>query len=55
MTLLDIEIWTRRHRIDDLQRRIAEQDYEANDGDIRSPSPEPIYDAKTGQRSNTRD
>jgi hypothetical protein len=44
-----------RHRIDDLQRRIAVQDYEANDPDIRSPSPEPVYDAKTGLRMNTRE
>lgn len=55
MSLLEIEVWMRRHRIDDLQRRISEQDYEANDADIRSPSPEPIYDSKTGLRSNTRD
>lgn len=52
---LDIEIWIRRHRIDDLQKRITVQDFEANDPDIRSPSPEPIYDAKTGLRSNTRE
>ena len=32
------------------------QDYEQqNDPDLRSPSPEPIYDAKTGLRSNTRE
>ena len=50
LTLEEIEIWVRRHRIDDLQQRIAAQDYESNDPDIRSPSPEPIYDPKTGQR-----
>ena len=44
-----------RHRIDDLQRRIAVSDFESNDPDIRSPSPEPIYDQKTGLRMNTRD
>lgn len=31
------------------------QDYEANDPDIRSPSPEPVYDAKTGLRMNTKE
>jgi len=44
-----------RHRIDDLQRRIAVSDFEANDPDIRSPSPEPEYDGKTGLRVNTRE
>lgn len=44
-----------RHRIDDLQRRIAVSDFESNDPDIRSPSPEPVYDPKTGLRMNTRD
>ena len=31
------------------------QDWESNDADIRSPSPEPIYDAKTGLRMNTKE
>ena len=52
---LQVEIWTRRHRIDDLQKRIAIQDFEGNDPDIRSLSPEPTYDQKTGLRSNTRE
>ena len=52
---LEVEVWIRRHRIDDLQRRITVQDFEANDQDIRSVSPEPVYDQKTGQRSNTRE
>ena len=30
-------------------------DFEQNDPDIRSPSPEPVYDPKTGLRMNTRD
>ena len=30
-------------------------DFESNDADIRSPSPEPVYDPKTGLRMNTRD
>lgn len=44
-----------RHRIDDLQKRIAMQDWESADADIRSPSPEPIYDPKTGLRMNTKE
>jgi hypothetical protein len=44
-----------RHRIDDLQRRIAMQDWESADADIRSPSPEPVYDPKTGLRMNTKE
>lgn len=52
---MDVEIWIRRHRIDDLQKRIALQEFEANDPDVRSPSPEPVYDSKTGLRSNTRE
>ena len=55
LSLAEIEIWMRRHRIDDLQKRITIQDYEQNDNDIRSPSPEPVYDAKTGLRQNTRE
>eukprot|EP00347_Sterkiella_histriomuscorum_P011570 403371954 len=54
-TIEEFEIWIRRHRLDDLQRRIAVADFEQNDADIRSPSPEPIYDPKTGLRMNTRD
>jgi splicing factor 1 len=64
-TIEEFEIWiskiysflsySGRHRLDDLQRRITMSDYEQNDPDIRSPSPEPIYDPKTGLRMNTRD
>ena len=50
----EIEIIIRRHRLDDLTRRIATNDFEDNDQDIRSPSPEPIYD-KFGQRLNPRE
>ena len=35
--------------------RIQAQDYEQNDADIRSPSPEPVYDSKTGLRKNPRE
>jgi hypothetical protein len=31
------------------------QDWESADNDIRSPSPEPIYDPKTGLRMNTKE
>jgi len=55
MSHRQIEVWIRRHRIDDLQARIQAQDYEQNDADIRSPSPEPVYDSKTGLRQNTRE
>ena len=49
-----IEVVIRKHRIDDLTRRLIVNDFEQqNDPDLRSPSPEPIYDAKTGQRTNT--
>lgn len=54
-TINEYEIWIRRHRIDDLQRRIAMNDWEMVDADVRSPSPEPIYDAKTGLRMNTKE
>lgn len=30
-------------------------DFENADPDLRSPSPEPVYDSKTGLRLNTRD
>ena len=30
-------------------------DYVQWDNDLRSPSPEPIYDPKTGMRTNTRE
>ena len=56
MIFLFLIIWlTGRHRLDDLQRRLAIGDYEINDNDLRSPSPEPVYDGKTGVRVNTRD
>ena len=38
-----------------MQKRIAMQDWESADNDIRSPSPEPIYDPKTGLRMNTKE
>lgn len=52
----DIELLIRKHRIDDLTKRLILQDFEQEkDADLRSPSPRPVYDAKTGLRTNTRD
>jgi len=34
---------------------MARNDWESADPDLRSPSPEPIYDSKSGVRLNTRD
>ena len=51
----ELEILVRRHRLDDLQRMLAIMDFETNDPDLRSLSPEPVYDPKTGVRSNTRE
>ena len=44
-----------RHRLDDVQRILALNDFENNDPDLRSLSPDPIYDQKTGVRLNTRE
>ena len=53
---MEIEILIRKHRVDDLTKRLILQDYEQqNDQDLRSPSPEPTYDTKSGLRNNTRE
>lgn len=44
-----------RHRLDDVQRILALNDFENNDPDLRSLSPDPIYDPRTGVRLNTRE
>jgi splicing factor 1 len=36
-------------------QRLQSCAFESNDPDLRSPSPEPVYDAKTGLRQNTRE
>jgi len=55
-SLFEIELLIRKHRIDDLTKRLILQDYEQeNDPDIRSLSPKPVYDQKSGLRINTRD
>lgn len=51
----EFEILIRRYRLDDISRRLLSGEYENLDPDVRSPSPEPIYDSKSGQRLNTRD
>ena len=52
----EIEILIRKHRVDELSKRLVMGDYEQeNDADLRSPSPRPVYDSKTGLRVNTRD
>jgi splicing factor 1 len=52
----EIEVLIRKHRIDDLSKRIIMGDYEnRNDPDLRSPSPPPKYDAKTGEKLNPRE
>jgi splicing factor 1 len=55
MSAFELEIFLRKHRIDDLTKRLILHDYEQNDADLRSQSPNPIYDAKTGLRTNTRE
>jgi splicing factor 1 len=41
--------------LEDLTRRLLTSDFENVDPDLRSPSPEPVYDSKSGLRLNTRD
>lgn len=50
-----VELVLRQYRIEDISRRLAANDFEIHDPDVRSPSPEPIYDPKTGVRINTRE
>lgn len=41
------------HRLDEITRNLNLGELEINDPDIRSPSPDPVYD-KNGIRVNTR-
>lgn len=50
-----VELVLRQFRIEDISRRLTANDLEIQDFEVRSPSPEPIYDPKTGQRVNTRE
>lgn len=51
----ELEVMFRRHRLEDIQKRIAVGDFEINDPDLRSPSPESAYDPSTGQNINSRE
>jgi len=53
MTIDDVEYLMRLHRLDEITRNLNLNDLEMGDLDIRSPSPDPIYD-KNGVRVNTR-
>lgn len=50
-----VELILRQFRIEDISRRLTANDLEIQDYEVRSPSPEPIYDPKSGQRVNTRE
>ena len=50
----EFENLLRKQRLNDISRRLAMNTFEDDDPDLRSPSPEPIYDSKTGKRLNTR-
>lgn len=53
LTVTQFEILIRRTRLEDVSRRILGHDWETEDPDLRSPSPDPIYDNRTHQRINT--
>jgi len=55
MNINELEILIRKHRLEDVQKRIAVGDFEINDPDLRSPSPESAYDPSTGQNINSRE
>lgn len=54
-TMNELEILILRHRLEDIQKRLAVGDFEINDPDLRSPSPESAFDPSTGKQINTRD
>lgn len=54
-TMTELEILILRHRLEDVQKRLAVGDYEINDPDLRSPSPEIAYDPVTGEKTNSRE
>ena len=54
---MDINIFEnllRKQRLNDISCRLLSNNFEDDDPDLRDPSPEPIYDSKTGKRLNTR-
>jgi splicing factor 1 len=52
--LEEVEYLIRLHRLDDLNKKQQTGFMEVPDPEIRSPSPEPVYDAN-GIRTNTLD
>lgn len=54
LTTEQIELVLRQYRIEEISSKLTANDLELEDPEIRSPSPEPVYDPKTCQRINTR-
>ena len=54
LSVLDVDQFFREQRLDDLTSKIARNDLELGDPDIRPPSPPPAYD-RNGARTNSRD
>lgn len=52
LTLEEVEYLIRLHRLDDLNKKQQTGFMEVPDPEIRSPSPEPVYDSN-GIRTNT--
>ena len=50
----ELEYILRLYRLDEVTKKLIIGEYFSNDQDLRSPSPHPIYDNKSGQRVNTR-
>src|SRR5690606_28586153 len=44
------EILIRKYRLEDISRRLNTNDWENADPDLRSPSPDPVYDSRSGKR-----
>jgi len=50
-----VELILRQYRIEDISRRLTANDFDIQEPEVRSPSPEPVYDSRTGVRINTRE
>ena len=55
MSADELEIMILRHRLEDIQKRIAVGDFEINDPDLRPPSPNSGFDPVTGQKISNRE
>jgi len=55
LELDELEYVLRLYRLDELNKKLSINDFVTWDPDIRSPSPEPVYDPKSGMRTNTRE